>query len=403
MHGTTLMKKRSYPENLNWINKMNDLQKIKRLKLAIIFNFSPTWMGGVIYILNIIKILDFLDDKDKPQIFLFYKPDLSKFLVDLQYPYMNLIKWDFPSITQGYLKSWLLMKNIFIEEMINNYSVDTIYPFYDFPVRTVTKVKLVSWCTDIQYKYYPEFFSRMQIIGRNTRLKRLLHYNNDLVLSSNAVYDDLCRFFKLRRELNIHIFHFVSVIDNIGAIQIGALRTKYNLPDKYFIVSNQFHKHKNHKVILQALVKLKEMGVKKYLAITGKFPSATESPYLSELHRIIDEHDLHDQICMLGVIQRCDQLVIMRHSQAVIQPSLFEGWSTVIEDAKSLQVPVIASNLSVNIEQLGNEGRYFEPHNQNELAIILLNYPERNLNDIFYEEYSKRVKTAANTLIKIFR
>ena len=58
---------------------------------------------------------------------------------------------------------------------------------------------------------------------------------------------------------------------------------------------------------------------------------------------------------------RAEQLLLMKYAQAVIQPSLFEGWSTVIEDAISLQVPVIASNLPVNIEQLGDRGVYFDP------------------------------------------
>ena len=49
----------------------------------------------------------------------------------------------------------------------------------------------------------------------------------------------------------------------------------------------------------------------------------------------------------------------MKNAKAIIQPSLFEGWSTVIEDARSLQVPVIATDLTVNIEQLGDKGKYF--------------------------------------------
>ncbi len=45
---------------------------------------------------------------------------------------------------------------------------------------------------------------------------------------------------------------------------------------------------------------------------------------------------------------------------------------------------------------------YFDPHNPDELVDILENYPERNLNDRFYEEYSSRVKEAAQSLLKIF-
>jgi hypothetical protein len=115
----------------------------------------------------------------------------------------------------------------------------------------------------------------------------------------------------------------------------------------------------------------------------------------------MNDNKLHDQVTMLGLIPRSDQLVMMRHSQAVIQPSLFEGWSTVIEDAKSLQVPVVASNLKVNIEQLGERALYFDPHDPDELAKILKDYPARNLNDMFYDSYELRIKRAANQLLEI--
>ena len=47
----------------------------KRLKLGVLFNFNPSWMGGIIYIINIVKTLNFLDDEEKPEITLLYKPE----------------------------------------------------------------------------------------------------------------------------------------------------------------------------------------------------------------------------------------------------------------------------------------------------------------------------------------
>jgi glycosyltransferase involved in cell wall biosynthesis len=41
----------------------------------------------------------------------------------------------------------------------------------------------------------------------------------------------------------------------------------------------------------------------------------------------------------------------MRASAAVLQPSQFEGWSTVIEDARALGKPLIASDFPVHLEQ----------------------------------------------------
>jgi glycosyltransferase involved in cell wall biosynthesis len=54
----------------------------------------------------------------------------------------------------------------------------------------------------------------------------------------------------------------------------------------------------------------------------------------------------------LGFIDRREQLLIMKGARAVVQPSLFEGWSTVVEDAKAMNQFVIASDLEVHKEQL---------------------------------------------------
>jgi len=374
----------------------------KRLKLGIIFNFLPSWMGGIIYIINLVKTLNFLDDEEKPEIYLFYNPNLRKFLDEFDYPYIHLIEWNFPSLIKGNIKSFFLRKNLFIEDILKKYPLDTVYPLQDYPVRIKTDVRLISWSADFQHRHYPEFFTRKQLLGRNQRVKNALRNADHLVLSSHDAHNDLKTFFKVRKDLNIYIYHFVSVMDDLEKIDIQALRSKYNLPEKYYLISNQFHMHKNHKVAFVALAKLKEMGIRVNYAVTGKLRDASDSPYMTELHAIINDNGLQDQIHILGVIPRADQLQLMKYSQAVLQPSLFEGWSTVIEDARSLQVPVIAANLNVNIEQLAETGVYFDPHNADELVAILKDYPERDMNKKYYEEYATRVKEAGKTLMKIF-
>ncbi len=375
----------------------------KRMRIGILFYFSSQWMGGVIYIINLVKTLNFLDERQKPEIILFYISENEKFIDEIKYPYLTTVKWIFPSILWGNLKSLILRRNVFIHKILREYDLDAIYPLHDFPVRTKTKTKLISWCADLQHKHYPEFFTLFQRMQRDLRIRLGLRNSDRMVLSSADVLNDFNNFYTGKKRTQIQIFRFVSVIDNLKEFDIHDLRKKYKLPEEYFIVSNQFHKHKNHKVLLLTLAELRQRGIKKHLAITGKFPSAGNSFYLGELHRIIDEHNLHDQISFLGVIPRKDQIQIMKHAQAVLQPSLFEGWSTVIEDAKSLQVPVIASNLKVNIEQLGDQGLYFEPHNHNQLAAMLERYPNRNIKNVYYGNYSQRIKRAAEELLMIFQ
>jgi len=373
----------------------------KRLRLGVLFNFQSTWMGGIIYVINLVKTLNFLDDKDKPEIFLFYTPELEKFLNEFDYPYLTSIESSFPTVIKGNLKSWLTGKNVFYDKRITDYSLDAVYPARNYPVKNKTNAKVVAWYADLQHKYYPEFFTRMTLLHRKIRIYLMLRNTSDLVVSSEAVQNDFSKFYKLRENLKMNVFHFVSVLDDLQDLEIVGLRKKHKLPDSYFMVSNQFHKHKNHKVLLKALVNLKERGKSIHLAMTGSFPDATHSPYMQELHSIINEHQLDSQISFLGILPRDEQLFLMKHSQAVLQPSLFEGWSTVIEDAKSLQLPVVAASLPVNIEQLGEKGTYFDPHDDKRLTEILYDYPERNLSDILYKVYDERIKEAAAIFLKI--
>jgi glycosyltransferase involved in cell wall biosynthesis len=93
--------------------------------------------------------------------------------------------------------------------------------------------------------------------------------------------------------------------------------------------------------------------------------------YLIRLLERIEKLELQKQFIILGVIPRIDQIQLMRRCLAVIQPSLFEGWSSVIEDARSLGKPVIASDFPVHIEQNAPNSYFFECGNAEALAELI--------------------------------
>lgn len=376
---------------------------LDRIRIGFIFNFNPKWTGGIVYLINSVKILNFLEEKDKPTVVVFYNPSLKKYIDEISYPYLELVPHNFPSIYKGYVSSFLKNKNVFVDDLVINHQLDAIFPMHDYPVKSKSEVKLVSWYADLQHMYYPQFFTKRKVLERNERIKLILKNSKDLVVSSQAVKDDFIKFFKIPATITIHIYHFVSIIEDLPKISFETIRDKYELEDNYYMISNQFHKHKNHKVVFEAVAKLKKKGIDICVGITGRFPNEPDSPYMQELHDIINKNDLNQNIKFLGLIPRGDQLLLMKYSKAILQPSLFEGWSTVIEDAKSLQVPVIAANLNVNIEQLEEKGTYFEPHNVEKLVSILEKYPNRDFSKQLYDSYENRMKNAAYELLNVFK
>jgi len=373
----------------------------ERIRLGVILNYSTKWMGGIIYILNLIRTMNRLPDEQKPQITLFYNKNLKRFLNEIEYPYIQYIEWPFPAAYKAYFFSWILRKNLFVRDIIHKFELDALYPVHDFPVKTKTNVRLIAWYADLQHKHYPEFFLLRKRIERDFRNRLMLRHCDRLVLSSQAVADDFNTFYAKALKAPVSIYHFVSIIEqSILLDDHKGLCEKYGLPEKYFFVSNQFAKHKNHIIVLQALSHLCAEGEQVHIAFTGKLPDRQTSKYIAMIYDLIEKHEMAGNVSFLGLLPRPEQVSLMKNAISVIQPSLFEGWSTVNEDALALEVPVIASNIPVNVEQLGNKGVYFDPADAKQLAFLIKkNFHEQRE---FEFDYEKRIESALDKIREIF-
>ena len=96
---------------------------------------------------------------------------------------------------------------------------------------------------------------------------------------------------------------------------------------------------------------------------------------MPRLRRLLADLEIADRVRLLGLVPRKDQMQIFRHATLVLQPPLFEGWSTVLEDAKALGRPVLASDIAVHREQFESAGdgtaSFFPPTDHEALAAAL--------------------------------
>ncbi len=67
-----------------------------------------------------------------------------------------------------------------------------------------------------------------------------------------------------------------------------------------------------------------------------------------------------------------DLLHLIAGATALVNPSLFEGWSTTVEEAKALGTPMLLSDLAVHREQAGGRAQFFDPQNPQKLADLML-------------------------------
>jgi glycosyltransferase involved in cell wall biosynthesis len=97
-----------------------------------------------------------------------------------------------------------------------------------------------------------------------------------------------------------------------------------------------------------------------HLVCTGPTQDYRNLEYFAALQYKLCEWGIEPLVHIVGMIPRYDQIMLIRGASAVIQPSLFEGWSTVLEDARALGQRVIATDFPVHIEQNVPGAIYFK-------------------------------------------
>jgi glycosyltransferase involved in cell wall biosynthesis len=140
------------------------------------------------------------------------------------------------------------------------------------------------------------------------------------------------------------------------------------LPEKLFFLPNQFWRHKNHPLVMEALTILKQRGVDIVVAASGSTEEPRKSDYFEVLMREVAKRGIEPNFRYLGLVPLAHVYALLRSSMALINPSRFEGWSTTVEEAKSFGVPVILSGIPVHREQTGASARYFDVDDAEALA-----------------------------------
>jgi glycosyltransferase involved in cell wall biosynthesis len=349
-----------------------------KLRLGLVFSYREGWIGGSYYLLNLLSALKQVLPEDRPEITVLgyaesdFEPVRALDYPEISYRVMSEHK---PGAVLGFgnrISQKLIGRPLRYPPALDE-EIDILYPAATHPRYRRIPHKLF-WIPDFQEEYLPEMFGPERVANRRRVRGRVARLAREIVFSSQDAARDFRRFYPDSRA-RAHVLSFAVTHPDLSQVDIDQLRRRYELGQRrLFLVSNQFWKHKNHKVVLEALHVLACDGQQDdfLICFSGKEEDSRNPGYVGEIRAIVQQYGLQEQVRFLGFMDRADQLRLMQTAVAVIQPSLFEGWSTVIEDAKALGVPVIASDLPVHAEQLGPEGVFFARKDARELARKIL-------------------------------
>lgn len=329
------------------------------------------WMGGSQYQRYLLSTLRAFFPNDIEPI-LFVGPRDSQEEIEKLRPYVTEIITDrcFDKWTPGWIALQILTmisgKDTVTEKVFRKHKVDVV--FYSGFYGTRFSVPIVNWLADLQHVKMPRMFSVKERLMRNFIFRKLAECARRIILSSEAARQDFAKLLPSYLE-RVDVLRFVAHIP--GDIYDGEPRSelgRYNIPEKFFFLPNQFWKHKNHHLVIKALEILRERGRRILVVCTGKEEDYRNPDHFTFIKDEISKRRVEDQIILAGLVPVRHLYMFMRQSVAVLNPSFFEGWSTSVEESKSLGKPTLLSDIAVHREQDPPGAVYFDPNDAQDLA-----------------------------------
>jgi len=348
------------------------------IRVGFIGAVSKEWMGGLNYFKNLLYAISTLE-KNELEIFVFVGKKTDTEIKTMFQKYATLIE---DSIFDRKSLKWLCYKlenklfktNYFLERLLRKSNIEVLS---HASVTNLNFVKIINWIPDFQHLHLPDMFSEEELASRNKDFMNLIKSSNKIVLSSYDAKQDF-KIFAPKHINKAAVLQFVSQPDDryakLTENDKDILLNKYNIKQKnFFYLPNQFWKHKNHMLVFESIKLSVSINSDICVVCTGYLDDYRNKDYLNDINNFIKTNKLEENIKLLGLVDYEDVFGLIKFSSAVINPSLFEGWSSTVEECKSVNKNMILSNLSVHREQYP-EATFFERNDIEELSDVLVSY-----------------------------
>ncbi len=166
---------------------------------------------------------------------------------------------------------------------------------------------------------------------------------------------------KLRAIYNGVSTHFKPVGD---LDYLNLIKTKYNLPDKFFFFFGNTDPKKNTPGVLKALSLFLNASEEKIPLVMLDF----DRDELDKIIGDIGDPSLHNYIQLTGYVPNIELPALYALSTVFLYPSLRESFGIPMLEAMACGIPVITSNTSSMPEVGGNAALFIDPYKPEEIT-----------------------------------
>ena len=192
-------------------------------------------------------------------------------------------------------------------------------------------------------------------------------YRSSAILTpTHAVETDIIKNFSGVNPQKIHVT-YEGISESLSKIKVPTKGSR-PYPKSYYLFVGNFYPHKNIESLLHAF---KEVRTTSQLVLAGP-----EDHFAQHIKDVVNQLHLHEKVRFIHSPSNEDLAYLYTHAQALVHPSKAEGFGLTLLEASSFHCPVLASDIPVFHETMGDHFTPFDPNDIYSIAAALQHFTD---------------------------
>jgi len=218
---------------------------------------------------------------------------------------------------------------------------------------------------DLAYLYFPEHFTRRNVLYLKTLLPYSIKKADCIIAISKHTKNDIIKHYNVTPEkvrvVYLGVDPFFRVVDQKD--RIAQIKRSYGITKEYLLNVSLISPRKNLITLLKAFKKLCTQNNHRYqLVIAGEKGWVYEKIFAA-----VSSLGLEDDVVFTGYVTNEELIYLYNNAISFLYPSLFEGFGLPILEAMACGCPVITSRVTSIPEVCGEAAVLVDPNSEDEL------------------------------------
>ncbi len=214
---------------------------------------------------------------------------------------------------------------------------------------------------DLIFERYPQHHTRRNVIFLRAALPRFVRAAQAIIAVSAHTKRDIVEFYGAPPS-KIQVIHegIDARFAPAPASEIARVRAAYSPERPWLLMVGTLEPRKNHAAALYTLQRLRAEGFPHRLLVVGG-----EGWLFEPVRALVEELGLANDVTFTGYVADADLPPLYTGADAVLMPSLYEGFGFPLLEAMACGAPVVASNASSLPELAADAALLVEPLDHN--------------------------------------